>query len=176
MPARIAPAEPPPAEAAETLAASPQLNGRPLNIFGTLAHHPLLFRRYNAFGGALLFSKILPPRERELVILRVAGRTGCEYEQGHHRRIGAEAGLSADEIARLGRPGTEGWAPDDALLIRMADELIDGDQVGDSTWAGLAARWSEPELIELVLLVGFYRMTAGFLNAIGVEPEAADGR
>ena len=57
----------------------------------------------------------------------------------------------------------------------MADELIDGDRVSDATWRGLAQRWSEPELIELVVLAGFYRMTAGFLNSVGVEAEAADG-
>ena len=42
MAPRIAPADPAPPEALESLAASPQLGGRPLNIFGTLAHHPLL--------------------------------------------------------------------------------------------------------------------------------------
>jgi 4-carboxymuconolactone decarboxylase len=176
MSPRIGPAEPPPVEAAETLAASPQLNGRPLNIFGTLAHHPLLFRRYNAFGGALLFSQVLPARERELVILRVASRTGCGYEFHHHTRLGGEAGLSPDEIERSSQPGVGSWAPADGLLVQMADELIDTNNVSDPTWAALAERWSEAQLIELVLLVGFYRMTAGFLNSVGVEAEDATKR
>jgi len=37
MAPRIAPADPAPPEALESLAASPQLGGRPLNIFGTLS-------------------------------------------------------------------------------------------------------------------------------------------
>jgi AhpD family alkylhydroperoxidase len=171
MPPRIRPAEPPPAAAAETLAASVHLNGRPLNIFGTLAHHPLLLRRYSAFGGALLFSEVLPARERELVILRVAARTGCGYESLHHARLGREAGLSPDEVQQSSQPGVASWAPADAVLLQMADELIDTDKVSDPTWAALAERWSEVQLLELVLLAGFYRMTAGFLNSVGVEAE-----
>jgi 4-carboxymuconolactone decarboxylase len=43
--------------------------------------------------------------------------------------------------------------------------------LNDTTFAALCRRWSDGELVELVALVGFYRMVSGFLNTMGVEPE-----
>ena len=171
MAPRIPPNESPEPEALELLAQSPAIGGRPLNIFGTLAHHPKLLRRYNALGGLFLFAGRLAPRDRETVILRVAWRTGSVYEFGQHTRIGLEAGLTEEEITRLARPGVEGRPPGERLLVEMVDELQRDDRVGDRTWEGLSERYSEPELIELLALAGFYRMTAGLLNSLGVEAE-----
>ena len=168
---RIPPATSPGPEAAETLAKLGTLDGRPLNIFSTLAHHPLLLKRFTALGGVFLAQNQLPAREREIVILRVAWRTGSVYEFGHHTRIGLASGLSVDDIARVASAGTEGWQPGDAALLQAADEIHSTDRVGDGTWAELAGRYSEAELLELLALVGFYRMTAGILNSAGVEPE-----
>jgi len=168
---RLAPATDPAPEAVEVLEKSPSIGGRPLNIFGTLAHHPLLLRRYVAMGGVFLRFGLLPARERELVILRTAWRTGSVYEFGQHTRLGRDAGLSDDEVGRLATPGDEGWTAADRTLLSMVDDLHDADRVGDGTWAELAGRWSEAELLELLALAGFYRMTAGILNSAGVEPE-----
>lgn len=150
---------------------SPAVDGHPLNIFGTLAHHPLLLKRYIALGGVFLRFGLLPARERELVILRTGWRTGCEYEFGQHTPLGLAAGLTGEEVARVTRPGLEGWSPGDAALLELVDDLHRSDRASDATWARLAGRWSEPELVELLALVGFYRMTAGFLNSAGVERE-----
>jgi 4-carboxymuconolactone decarboxylase len=168
---RIPPAASPAPEAVEILEKSPAIDGRPLNIFGTLAHHPLLLKRYIALGGVFLRFGLLPAREREIVILRTAWHTGSVYEFGQHTRIGLASGLTEDEVARLAQPGTEGWTAADATLLAMVEDLHSGDRVSDPTWAELAGRWSEAELLELLALAGFYRMTAGFLNSAGVEPE-----
>ena len=169
---RIPPMATPSPEAAEILAKSPHLDGRPLNIFGTLAHHPPLLRRFLALGGVFLAFNRIPAREREIVILRSAWRAGSVYEFGQHTRLGRVAGLGEDEVVRAARRALDGWAEPDALLVRMVDELQAADVVSDPTWSGLAARWSEPDLLELLALAGFYRMTAGLLNSAGVEAEA----
>ena len=57
----------------------------------------------------------------------------------------------------------------DRDLIALADELAADDRVGDDTWARLATRWSEAELIELLLVAGMYRLVSGFLNSTGVR-------
>jgi alkylhydroperoxidase family enzyme len=50
----------------------------------------------------------------------------------------------------------------------MADELCEDDCVGDDTFAALAERWNEAELVELIVCAGFYRMVSGLLNSFGV--------
>ena len=157
-------------ELAAILANALTVDGRPLNIFGVLGKHPKLLKRFNLMGGFLLNKGLLPPREREIVILRVGWNARSRYEFGQHTLIGRQCGLTDAEIAALtGDPDAFAWSPDDRALIALADDLHADDCVSDATWAALAARWTEPELIELLLLAGFYRMVSGFLNSTGVE-------
>jgi 4-carboxymuconolactone decarboxylase len=155
------------------IAPLPPREGKPpsLNIFRTLAHNKALEKGFLHLGGHLLGGGVLPERERELVILRVGFRAGSEYEFGQHTRIGHEAGLTEGEIARLAECGTGEWSADDAALVTLADELCDDDAVSETTWARLSTRWSEAELLELLLLAGFYRLVSGMLNSVGVALE-----
>ena len=155
----------------EVLDAAGTLGGQALNIFTTLARHPGLMRRWLPFGGKLLAGK-LSPRDRELLILRTGWRCGSDYEWGQHVLIGRMSGLTDEEIARIREgPDAPGWDPADASLLRAADELHDGDCIGDATWKELASRYDDRQLIELVMLVGHYHMVAFTLNSLGVQRE-----
>jgi 4-carboxymuconolactone decarboxylase len=144
-------------------------DGKPLNIFGTLGHHPALLKRFNVLGGLFLSKGTLPEREREIVILRVGWNCRAVYEFGQHTIIGKRVGLTDAEIAALVRnPSSYAWRTPDAALIAMADELCTDDCVSDRTWQDLSGRWDEAQLIELVMVAGFYRMVSGFLNSTGV--------
>jgi 4-carboxymuconolactone decarboxylase len=148
------------------------LDGVPqLNIFLTLAKHRPLYDRFSRLGGFLLYRGLLPARPREIVILRTGWRSGSVYEFGQHTRFGQEAGLTLEEIRRLATQGTDGWSEEDRTLVLFADELCGTNTVTDETWAALAARWSEEELLELVVVAGFYRLVSGFLNSVGVQLE-----
>jgi AhpD family alkylhydroperoxidase len=151
--------------------------GRPPNIFTTLARHRGLFRRWLWFAGALMPGGKLPRRDTELVILRVAHNTGCEYEWAHHERIGRRAGLSAEEVERV-RSGPEaaGWAPRQQLLLAAADEMHEHGAVGEELWPRLAAELDDRLLIELCLLIGHYEMLAMTLNTLRVQPERPRNR
>lgn len=144
----------------------------PLNVFTTLGRHPELFRAWIGLGSMLLISGTLSPRVRELAILRAAHNNHCEYEWGHHTRLGRDAGLTDEEIAALrGALGAHPWAPDDWVVVAAADELHATATLSDAVWSALAERFDEPGLIELVILVGHYQMLAYALNALRVQPE-----
>ena len=145
--------------------------GDPFNIFGILAHHPKLLKRFNLFGGFLLNKGLVPAREREVVILRVGWNSGAVYEFGQHTIIGTEAGLTEAEISALASPSClddHAWEDPDRDLIRMADELCDDNCVSEITFARLAHQWNKAELVELIICAGFYRMVSGFLNTMSV--------
>ncbi len=154
-------------EVRELLANALTVEGKPLNIFGALAHHPRLLKRFNLMGGFLLNKGLLPERERELVILRVGWNCRAVYEFGQHTVIGKRTGLTDDEIAAIAG-GDHPWSTTDRHLIAMADELCADDCVTDETWAALAETWSEAQLVELLVCAGFYRLVSGFLNSAGV--------
>jgi alkylhydroperoxidase family enzyme len=147
------------------------LAGQAGNIFGTLVRHPGLFRKWMPFGGKLLAGK-LPPRDRELLILRTAWNCGAEYEFGQHVLIAMGAGLTREEVDRvpLG-PDDNGWSAEDALLLKAADELHAASKLTDETWAALQARYDERQIMEVPFLVGHYHMVGFVLNSFGVQRE-----
>jgi 4-carboxymuconolactone decarboxylase len=157
-------------ELAEILSTALTHDGAPLNIFGTLGHHPKLLKRFNLLGGFILNKGVLPPRERELVILRVGANARAEYEFGQHTVIGLQCGLTDAEISALTRaPDDHDWSGDDLALIALADDLHIDDCASDATWAALSTRWNDTEMVELLVVAGFYRLVSGFLNSTGVR-------
>ncbi|HZP40821.1 MAG TPA: carboxymuconolactone decarboxylase family protein [Candidatus Binatia bacterium] len=143
----------------------------PLNIFTTLAHHAGLLKRWLPFGTALLMGE-LPPRDRELLILRTAFNCGADYEWGQHAKIALLCGVTEAEVARVpAGAGASGWDPFDAALLRAADELHGEACISDATWKALAARYDAKQLVEVPMLVGQYHMVAFALNSLGVQRE-----
>jgi 4-carboxymuconolactone decarboxylase len=155
-----------------------------LNIFRTIARNEPLARGFLSLGGHLLRGEGLPAREREIVILRTGWRAQSEYEFGQHTTIGLAAGLTDDEVRWLADAGEPRWSAADASLVRMVDELCADDVVSDATWAELAARWQQEQLLELLVLAGYYRLVSGLLTSAGVAlepgtpgwPDGADAR
>ena len=149
-------------------------SARPTNVFSTLAHHPLLLRRVLAMGDTFIGSGTLPARERELAILRVAAATRSAYEWGQHVLIGREAGLDA-EIEWVARPLDDpdaGWTGEERATLAFVDEVLEDVDVSDETWEAVARTHSTSEMLELVALVGFYRLLAGILRTARVKTEA----
>src|SRR5262245_65564984 len=99
-----------------------KVDGRVFNIFRTLAAHPKLLKQWMVFGNYILNKSTLPPRERELLILRVGWLCRAEYEWGQHVLIGKRAGLSDEEIDRVKEgPDAPGWRECDATLLRAVE-------------------------------------------------------
>ena len=57
------------------------------------------------------------------------------------------------------------------MLLRAADELKDDSCIGDVTWAALADRYDEKQLIEIPMVVGHYILVSGVLNTLGIPLE-----
>lgn len=143
----------------------------PLAIFRTIARNERLLPAFLGLGSHLLRRKTLPAREREIVILRTGWQGQSEYEFGQHTTIGRAAGLSDEEIGWLADAAPARWSDDDAALVAMVDELCRDGVVGDATWSGLAQRWTEEQLLDLLALAGYYRLVSGLLNSAGVPLE-----
>jgi len=155
-------------EQAEAL--EPMRPGPVLNIFRTLARAPKALTRFNAWGGYVLSRRNeLPPREREIVILRIGYLCKSGYEFTQHTRIGLQSGLTADEISNIKKGAGAGWSAADAALIRMSDELHADQFVTDPTWAELSAHFTPKQCMDAVFTVGQYTQVSMFLNTFGVQ-------
>jgi AhpD family alkylhydroperoxidase len=141
-------------------------------LFLTMGRSPKLFRGWLRFAGRLMPGGRLPRRETELVILRVAGVRGCDYEFEHHVRLGRRAGVTADDVERVRVGSTaDGWRDHERLLLRVTEELLATRDLADPTWTELRAAYDERRVIELLLLVGHYDMLATTLMTLRLEPD-----
>lgn len=146
--------------------------GRPkgLNVLGTLAQHPELAKAFHTFNGYILFASTLSPRQRELLVLRVAAVRGSAYEWEQHAVLARDTGLEDDEVARIAEgPDAPGWPPLDAAMVRAVDELIGEGAIADATWTALAGELDEQQLMDLVFTVGAYEVLAMALRSFDVE-------
>lgn len=142
----------------------------PLSLFRTLAVNERVFLRVMA--GGLLDRGSISLRDREIVIDRTCWRCGCEYEWGVHVAFfGGKAQLTPDEIRALTTESADAFPPRDRLLIAMCDELHATSNISDALWAELAAAWSPAQLVELVVLAGFYHLIAFAANSFRLAPE-----
>lgn len=145
-------------------------NARIPNIFGTVANNPELFRPWLGFTTYLLTASTLEPRLRELVILRVGWLCRSPYEWGQHVIVGRRVGLTDEDLARIAQgPEQEGWSPAEAAALRAADELVDRCTLSDDTWAAVTAFLTTQQVLDLVFLVGQYRLVSSVLNALRIE-------
>jgi alkylhydroperoxidase family enzyme len=143
------------------------------NVFKTLANYPALMRRLAPWGNHVLFKSSLPPREREMVILRAGWLARAGYEWAHHVAIALDqAGLTPDDIEAIKRgPGTQGIGNKDADLLAAVDELVANAFISSPLWERLASRFSTQQLIDLIFAVGHYTMMSMVLNTLGVQLE-----
>jgi len=148
-------------------------NGRILNLYTTLVRHPRMAEKFLTFSGYIRRQSTLPPRDREILILRIGWLWRAEYEFGQHTRVGkSEGGLTSDEISRITQgPNAPGWDQFDATLLRAVDELHSDAFITGATWNALANRYDEKQLMDLVMTVGDYNTVSMFLNTMGVQLE-----
>lgn len=145
-----------------------------LNIFRTLVRHPDLYKRWLSFGHQILFKSSLPPREREIIILRVGHLCNAGYEFHHHVAIGKQAGLTDEDIQAVKTgSGHPHWNDFERQMIRAVDELHSDFFISQVTWEGLTRRYTTNQMIDLVFTVGQYTMVSMALNSFGVQLEAA---
>lgn len=143
------------------------------NMLGVLGHHPDLAAAWLGYNGLLLERGSLDPRDRELLILRVAWRTGSRYEWDQHVRIALRHGLSADQVAAVkSGPDAPIWTDPERLLLRAADELLTEHRMRDDTWRALAAARDAAQLLELLFVTGSYLCLALVCNSVDLRPDA----
>ncbi len=137
---------------------------------GVLAHHPELTEAYNQLIRHALYFSTITPRQRELLVLRVAHLRESRYEWAQHVYQASVVGLSAEEVARVrGGPGAPGWSPLDQALLRAADELVAGARIADATYGELSAELSTQQLMDVVFTVGAYEVFAMAMRTFDVE-------
>ena len=144
----------------------------PLVLFRVMAGHDRAWEKFRA--GSLLDRGPLALREREIVIDRTCARTGCEYEWGVHVATFAEAAHLGDEQVRATvreSAGAACWSKAEQALIAAVDALHDRATLTDAEFEALSSHYDEAQILEIIMLCGFYRTVSYLANTLALPLE-----
>ncbi|MDQ0988914.1 carboxymuconolactone decarboxylase family protein [Streptomyces sp. V3I7] len=174
---RIEPLDPPypdPVDRALRRWMPPGVPHEPLTLFRVLHRHPELASRMFALGAGLLSHGLLPAVDREIVIARVTARAGCAYEWGvHAATLAQQAGLDLEQLRATTDPHPAGvrWSPRHTALLDAVDELHDTARLSQPAWDALHAHYEDAQLLEFLVLTGWYRTISYLANGLLLEEE-----
>ena len=173
---RIDPLTPPfePAVAAQLESMMPP-GVPPIGLFRTFVRNLPMADAMGGWGGYELSKRLsLSMRQRELVIDRVTARCGCQYEWGVHLAFfGDRVGLTVEQKRSIthGKPDEPCWPSEESVLLRAVDELHDHADISDTTWYELASTLEPEQILDLLMLAGWYHAISYAANAARVALE-----
>lgn len=179
---RIKPVEPPyEGKLGDRLKAMMPAGVPPILLFRTFVKNLPMADAMGGWGGYELSKRLsLSMRDREIVIDRTCARCGCEYEWGVHVTFFAgRVGLTSDQIASLthGASADRCWTSQrDRVLIDVADALHERSRIDDALWERLSAEMTEGEILDLLMLCGWYHAISFAANGVELELEPAAPR
>jgi alkylhydroperoxidase family enzyme len=149
----------------------------PANIFNMMAHAETCLKPVMKLGGTLLGKLQLDAKLRELCLLHAVKLEGGEYEWVQHVPIARDLGCTDAQIAALEK-GDDGAACFDAReksALRFTREVVVNVRASEAALAEARRHLSDREVVELILMSGFYIMLARLTESLGVETEAPMG-
>lgn len=124
--------------------------------FNAFLLQPRLGLALQAVGSAVRYETSLSDQAREVAILVVAAVRDSAFEQHAHEAVGRHVGLS-DDVLEAVRAGRYDDLPDDVRLVaRLSHQLLDAGDLDDASYAEAVEVLGQPQLFELLTLVGYY--------------------
>ena len=169
---RVAPLEPPYPPEIQAQFDRIMRGAPPLMLFRVMAGHSRAWDKFR--GGSLLDGGPLSLREREIVIDRTAARNACEYEWGVHVAIFAGPARLTEAQVRAtvsGKASDPCWSPAEQAMISAVDALHERATLSEAEFEALSAHYDDDQVLEIILLCGFYRTVAYLTNALALPLE-----
>lgn len=158
------------------------VTGAPFDPASTLNVVQMLSGTEGMFPGVIgLVQKIFGPdgidnpKNRQLIILRVAVALDAPYEWQVNAAMASNAGLTDEQIAAAAAEApVTGLDPEQVLVCRAADELSRDHTLTDSTLSELLETYGETLTRKYILSIAFFNLIGLFLNGNRVPLETTD--
>jgi len=147
-----------------------RVKGPKYNAVKALVHAPEVSLASMRFHKALAQSQGLAPRLKELVILRVLWLNRAEYQWSQHLLISSRYGFNSKDYTAI-KTGTVSpeWSELEALAVEAVDQLEKVGNIDDALWVRLSRHLDHGKILELLYLVGGFKMIAWIFNAIRLD-------
>jgi AhpD family alkylhydroperoxidase len=145
--------------------------GEVLQLYRMLLHSPPVAEGWLKLLTAVRQQTTLPGTLRELIILRIAVINRAIYEFEQHKPIAIKEGVSAEKIASL--PQWEAradlYSDEECAALALTDQITRQVHVDETLWRTVRDRWSERQLVELVVTIASYNMVSRVLEALEIR-------
>ena len=147
--------------------------GKLINVYKILLHSPTVCMAWFEHIGAIRWKTSLPPRLREIAIVRIAWVMNYAYAlQQHIPNIAVPDGVKLDECEALKDwKGSKFFSDGERAALAYVDAMIAAPQVPDSVFEAVRKHYSEREILELTVLVGTYLMHNRVTTALRIDLE-----
>ncbi|MBI3801126.1 MAG: carboxymuconolactone decarboxylase family protein [Deltaproteobacteria bacterium] len=145
--------------------------GTPGDYWTTFALVPdLLQMARRDLMGLLQPGRKLDPKLRELAILRTGIVGDSRFEYSQHLKVARMVGIPEEKLAAIkGWTTSEAFAPVERAVMAATDEILARNLVEDETFAALHKHLSDPEILELFVVIGLWRMHGLIVRALHLE-------
>jgi alkylhydroperoxidase family enzyme len=149
----------------------------PANIFNMLAHAPTCVKPLMKLGGTLLGKLQFPAILRELCLLHAVRLAKGDYEWRQHVPIARDLGCSDAQIAALEAGNDDAGCFDarERAALRLTRELALQVRASEATLQEARKHLADREIVELIIMVGFYIMLARLTETLDVESDPPMG-
>lgn len=162
-----------PAEVREMLSRLPA----PIGIFNMMAHAETVLKPVMKLGGTLLGKLQLDAKLRELCLLHAVNLEGGEYEWGQHVPVALELGSTQAQIDALreGRDDADCFSELERAALRFTREVVVDVHASQQALDEVRKFLSDREVVELIMMAGFYIMLARLTETLEIEEDAPIG-
>ncbi|WP_213287874.1 carboxymuconolactone decarboxylase family protein [Bradyrhizobium sp. sGM-13] len=146
-----------------------------LNIFRMMAHAEANFIPAMRFANSILHRQKLSHVNRELLILQVAQWEHGEYEWRQHVALGVGVTQRQIDCIEQGKYEDAAFNAAEQALLAFGREVIENVRVAEPVFAAMRRHFSEQEIVESILAIGFYMTMARLTEATEVDLDPAAG-
>ena len=149
----------------------------PANIFNMMAHAETCLKPVMKLGGTLLGKLKLDPKLRELCLLHAVKLEGGDYEWVQHVPIALDLGAIQAQIDALakGDDKAQCFSALEQAALAFTREVVVNAKASEAALAEVRRHLSDREVVELILMTGFYITLARLTETLGVENDPPMG-
>ncbi|MFN2427087.1 MAG: carboxymuconolactone decarboxylase family protein [Candidatus Binatia bacterium] len=148
-----------------------------LNIFRMMAHASTSLRPLMRLGSSILATQQLDPELREYAILLAVKSFGGRYEWIQHVPIAEACGASREQLAAIekGELASTCFDAKEKAFLAFVDESAKKVRCSDETFAAMREHFSDREIVETILTIGYYQMLARLTECTDTELDEPTG-
>jgi len=129
-----------------------------------------LFQAHIPFSLYVMALSSVPPRIREMAIVRIAHNNGCDYEFQHHSKVCLNRlGFTPQDIKNIvAGPDAPGLSELDSNVLKMVDQLSKNCNIDDDVHKFLTETYTEDQFAELMFTIGNYESMTRVINVLNI--------